>query len=93
LPGVANAQTITVTLANMDDSAGNSSASVSASMGVILGDTTANAAVNSSDIALTKSQSGQIVDRTNFRTDATANGAINSSDIALVKSKSGTALP
>ena len=86
-------QVLTVSLANVSDSAGNSSASVAASMGVLVGDTTANGAVNSSDIAQAKSQSGQIVDRTNFRIDVTANGAINSSDIALVKSKSGTAVP
>ena len=62
-------------------------------MGVLIGDTTANGAVNSSDIAQTQSQSGQAVTSSNFREDVTANGAINSSDIALVQSKSGTGLP
>jgi hypothetical protein len=62
-------------------------------MGVLGGDTTANRAVNSSDIAQTQSQSGQPVTNTNFREDVTVNGAINSSDIAFVQSKSGTALP
>ena len=93
LTGVPNAQTITVSLANVNDSAGNSSASVSASMGVLLGDTTSNGSVNSSDISQTKAQSGQAVTATNFRQDVTVNGSINSSDISLVKSKSGTALP
>ena len=62
-------------------------------MGVLAGDTTANRAVNSSDIAQTQSQSGQPVNANNFREDVTANGVINSSDIALVQSQSGTALP
>jgi hypothetical protein len=63
------------------------------SAGVLAGDTTANGAVNSSDIAQTQSQSGQLVTSSNFREDVTLNGSINSSDIVFVQSKSGTALP
>jgi hypothetical protein len=92
LTGVTNAQVIAVSLANVADSAGNSSTIVSAPMGVLIGDTTGNGAVNSSDIAQTQSQSGQPVTASNFREDVTINGVINSSDIALVQSKSGTAL-
>jgi hypothetical protein len=62
-------------------------------MDVLIGDTTANRAVNSSDVAQTQSQSGQPVNSSNFREDVTVNGSINSSDIAFVQSKSGTALP
>ena len=62
-------------------------------MGILEGDTTGNGSVNSSDISQTKSQSGQTVSQTNFRTDVTTNNSINSSDISLVKSRSGTALP
>jgi hypothetical protein len=65
----------------------------SATMGVLVGDTTANGSVNSSDIAQTQSQSGQPVTAANFREDVTVDGAINSSDVALVQSQSGTALP
>jgi len=61
-------------------------------MSVLSVDTTRNGAVNSSDIAQTQSQSGQLVTSTNFREDVTANGLIDSSDIALVQSKSGIAL-
>ncbi len=93
LTGVANAQTITVTLANVSDSSGNSSASISSSMGVLVGDTTGDGFVNSGDIAQTKSQSGTVVTASNFREDVTVDGSINSGDINLVKSKSGTALP
>ena len=93
LTGVTNAQTITVALNNVTDSAGNSSSTDFASMAVLLGDTTASRSVNSSDISQTKSQSGQSVTTSNSRQDVTADGAINSSDISLVKSKSGTALP
>lgn len=93
LTGVTNAQRLTVTLTSVADTAGDFSASVAATMGVLIGDTTASGAVNSSDVAQTQSQSGQPVGPDNFREDVTVNGSINSSDIALVQSKSGTALP
>jgi hypothetical protein len=81
-----------VALVNAHDST-NTIGNVSATMAVLIGDTTANGAVNSSDVAQTQSQSGQPVTSGNFREDVTVNGSINSSDIALVQSKSGTALP
>ena len=93
LTGVANTQTITVSLTNVYDAAGNSSSVVSAPMSVLLGDTTANKSVNSSDVAQTQAQSGQMVSVSNFREDVTVNGSINSSDVAIVQQQSGTALP
>jgi glucose/arabinose dehydrogenase len=93
LTGVANAQYLTVTLSNVIDVAGNAASTVSATMGVLAGDATANGMVNSSDIAEVQSQSGQLVTANNFRDDVTVNGSINSSDISLVQSQSGMALP
>ena len=93
LTGVTNAQYLTVSLTNAHDSFGNSGNVVGPQMGVLIGDTTANGATNSSDISQTQSQSGIPVNPNNFREDVTVNGAINSSDISLVQSKSGTALP
>ena len=75
------------------DSVGSFSPVVAGSMKVLVGDTTADSSVNSADISQTKSQSGHVVDSSNFREDVTADGSINSADISLVKSKSGTALP
>jgi hypothetical protein len=91
LTGVSNAQRITVTLLNVND--GASTINVGVQMGVLVGDTTGNGSVNSSDISQTKGQSGTVASSGNFRTDVTVNGSINSSDISTVKSKSGTALP
>jgi glucose/arabinose dehydrogenase len=91
LTNVSNAQTITVTLAGLND--GTNTYDVSVQMAVLLGDTTADGSVNSADIGQTKSQSGHAVTSSNFREDVTADGSINSADIGLVKSKSGTALP
>jgi hypothetical protein len=93
LSGVANAQRLTVTLNGISDTAGNFTAKLPATMGALVGDTTGNGSVNSSDISQTQSQSGQPVTSANFREDVTVNGFINSSDISLVQSKSGTALP
>ena len=91
--GVANAQTISVSLANVTDSLGNQSDTVIASMGVLLGDTTGNGNVNASDVSLTKLKSGEAADASNFREDVTVSGSINASDVSSVKLKSGTALP
>ena len=88
LNGVANAQTIAIRLVGV-----NGSGNVVIPMSVLLGDTTANGAVNSSDVGQTKAQSGAVVTSSNFRTDVTVNGAINSSDVTIVKAQSGTALP
>jgi hypothetical protein len=93
LTGVTNAQVVTVSLTNVNDAAGNSANAVSASMAVLISDTTADRSVNSGDISQTKSQSGNAVTNLNFREDLNADGTINSADIALTKSKSGTALP
>jgi hypothetical protein len=93
LTGVSNAQVITVSLTNVNDSSGNNSPSVPISMGVLLGDTTGNGTVNASDVSLAKLKSGQAVDSSNFRSDVTVSNSINSSDVSTVKLKSGTALP
>ena len=91
LTGVANAQSINVTLSGVSD--GTTNGDLSVPMNVLTGDTTADGVVNSADISQAKSQSGQSVTSSNFREDVTVDGFINSADISLVKSKSGTALP
>jgi hypothetical protein len=93
LTGVTNAQVVTVSLSNISDSTGNFSSAVSASMGVLVGDTNGDGFVNSADISQTKSQSGNPVTGANFREDVNADGFLNSADISVVKSESGTALP
>lgn len=91
LTNVANAQRLVLDLTNVND--GTTIGDAFVAMNVLLGDTTANSSVNSSDISQTQSQSGQPVTSSNFREDVTVNGQINSSDISTVQSKSGTALP
>ena len=91
LTGVINAQYITVKLTNVHDNAAHVG-DVSQQMGILIGDTSANGSVNSSDVSQTKTQSGTIATAANFRTDVTINGVVNSSDVSTVKQKSGTAL-
>jgi hypothetical protein len=94
LTNVSNAQRLTINLIGVNDGANTTNLSVP--MAVLIGDTTGNGAVNSSDLSQTQSQSGQPVVSgmsPNFREDVTVNGLINSSDISLVQSKSGTGLP
>ena len=93
LTGVANAQYITVTLTGVHDSTGASGNIVGPQMGVLVGNTNADFAVDSADIAQTKSQSGNSVNSSNFREDLNVDGFLDSADISLVKSKSGTSLP
>ncbi|MEP6810175.1 MAG: dockerin type I domain-containing protein [Chthoniobacterales bacterium] len=92
LTGVTNLQTLTVNLIGVSD--GLNMANLSVPVGILLGDTNGNGSVTSTDIAQAKSQSGQAVGASNFRTDVNANGGtINSSDVAQVKSQSGNTLP
>ncbi len=91
LTGVTNVQRITVTLFDVND--GTNTGDVPVSMGVLIGDVNGNAAVNASDVSLTKSQVGQTVSGSNFREDVNANGTISATDVALVKSDVGHSLP
>jgi hypothetical protein len=93
LSGVPNAQTITVTLDNVQDTAGGSSSAVSVDMGVLLGDVNGDGSVNSGDATLTRSASGQIATGTNFRADVNRDGTINSGDATIVRGRSGQSLP
>ena len=93
--GIANAQTIPISLLDVND--GTGTGDVSVLMSVLAGDSSSDGSVNSADISQVKSQSGQALTDSpptpNFREDLNIDGFINSGDISLVKSKSGTALP
>lgn len=93
LTGVTNAQRLTVTLMGITDTVGNNTPSLSATMGVLAGDTTGNGRVNSADVSQTQSMTGQAITQDSFREDVTVDGRINSADVSLVQMKSGTALP
>ena len=89
LTGVANAQTLTVTLSGVTDEFSQVLPNTPVSVNMLIGDTSGNGVVNATDVAQTKGQVGQPVTSSNFRTDVNANGIINTSDVAIVKAHSG----
>ena len=93
LTGVANAQTITLTLLGVSD--GRKTNDVPVTLSVLVGDSSASGSVTTDvDLnLLVTGQSGQPVTTKNFREDVTADGLIDNSDVSLVKSKVGTVLP
>ena len=93
LTGVANAQTVTVTLSNVTDVFAQVLASASLSASFLVGDTNGDTFVNAGDSLQTRNRSGQVTDGTNFRSDVNADGFINSGDTTGVRSRSGTSLP
>ena len=93
LTGATNAQTITVSLADVQDTAGNSSSLVSASMGVLIGDVTVNRTVSNTDVAQVKGQISAPVTASNFRNDVNANGIVSNTDVSVTKAQVSTTLP
>jgi hypothetical protein len=93
LTGVTcNEQYVTVTLTGVNDIYAQTLSSASAVMGLLIGDTTGNGFVNSSDISQTQAESGNLASASNFREDVAVNGTINSTDIQVVQANSGTSL-
>ncbi len=93
LKGVANAQTITITLLNVNDSAGNYSSAVSASMGVLLGDANASGRVDAADVSLVRQQTLQPISASNFREDLNVSGRIDAADVSIARQQTLTSLP
>jgi hypothetical protein len=93
LTGVSNAQVITVSLTNVTDSAGEFSSSVSASMGVLLGDVNASGRVDASDVSLVRQQTLQPVTTSNFREDINVSGRIDAADVSIARQEALTSLP
>jgi hypothetical protein len=92
LTGVANAQTLTVTLSGVTDQFSQVLPDTPVSVNMLIGDTSGNGTVNATDVAQTKAQAGQPVTSSNFRTDVNASGIINATDVAIVKAHSGQSI-
>jgi hypothetical protein len=91
LAGVANAQTIVVTIANVSD--GTTTNNVAIPMSLLLADVNGDRVVNSGDALQTRSRSGQAVDTTTFRSDVNTDGALNGGDTIIVRGQAGAGLP
>ena len=88
LTNVANAQTINITLNNV-----NGSTNLTIPMRLFIGDVNGDGFVNSGDALQTRNRSGQVSSSDNFRSDVNLDGVINSGDTTIVRARSGTALP
>jgi hypothetical protein len=91
LTGVANAQTIRITLVGVND--GTNTADVTIPMGLLLGDVNANKVVSNGDVSAIKAQVGQTVTLSNFRDDVNANGTLSNGDVSVAQSQVGQTLP
>ena len=89
LTGVSDVQQIAVTLSGVADAVGQILPDTAVALRFLIGDTTGDGMVGSSDIGQTKAQSGAAAGPANFRNDINTSGAINASDLGQVKSNSG----
>ena len=93
LSGVANQQTITITLNDVTDSFAQVLPPTEVKMSLLVGDTSGNGTVTGTDVSQTKFQVGHPVTDANCREDIVVSGGINSTDVGQVKLKSGNGLP
>jgi sugar lactone lactonase YvrE len=93
LTGVTNGQRVTVDLTNVADSAGNTSSSILASMGVLLGDVNSSGRVDAADVSVVRQQTLQPLDATNFREDINLSGRIDAADVSIARQQTLTSLP
>ena len=93
LTGVTNAQRTTLTLHNMKDVANQLLPDTTVTVGFLLGDTSGNGLVTSTDVSQTKLQSGHAVTSANFREDINANGSITGTDVSIAKLNVGSGVP
>ena len=92
LTGVANAQTITITLSGVND--GTNVGNVSIPMGVLLGDVNATRGVDGNDVSAVQSHTRQPVNSDAMaRFDVNVTGGIDGNDVSLTQSHTRTSLP
>ncbi len=90
LSGVPSNTTVAVTLNGVND--GTTTGTATVRLPVLVGDTTGDSVVNSADATQARTNSGQVTDGNNFRTDVNADGTVNSADATLVRRNSGMSL-
>jgi hypothetical protein len=73
--------------------AGDFSATISASMGVLLGDVNASGRVDAADVSSVRQQTLQTIGVSNFRNDINASGRIDAADVSIARQQTLTSLP
>jgi hypothetical protein len=80
-----NQQEVTLTLANVHDTLGNTLASAETSGCFLIGDVNGDGHVGNGDIGNIQGHLGEITDETNFRDDINADGRINNQDVQAAR--------
>lgn len=93
LTNVADEQKLAVKLQGVTDVFGQVLPDTTVNVNMLIGDTTSNRTVNSSDIIRIKELIGTPVTADTFRADINGNGSITASDLAQSKANSGHTLP
>jgi hypothetical protein len=93
LSQVTNDQTITITLVGVRVRSNPTTYTFSIPMGVLVGDTTGDRVVDSSDVSQTTARSRNAVTQSTFRSDVNFDGSIDGNDMSLIQSNVGKALP
>jgi len=93
LTGVTDQQNGTVTVNNVFGPSTGALSSASTQIGFLIGDVTADAAVNVGDTVQVRNNSGVTLDNTNFKYDVTVDGFVNVGDTIVVRAKSGDFIP
>jgi hypothetical protein len=93
LSNVPNGQYTGVTLNGVADASGNTAATITGTMGVLVGDVNGSKVVTSGDTNLCKAQALQAVTSANFRNDINASGAITTGDVNIIKQNALSQLP
>ena len=93
LSNVPNAQYTAVSLTGVTDSAGNTASTVSATMGVLVGDVNGSKRVDAADVSSVRQQTLQTITTANFRNDINASGRIDAADVSVARQQTLTSLP
>jgi uncharacterized delta-60 repeat protein len=93
LTGVTDVQKITVTLNTVTTSTAQVLPDTAVSANMLVGDTTGDKSVKSSDVTQTRGQVGVAVSAANFRQDVKTDGSIDVTDVGQVRSHVGNSLP
>ena len=92
-PRECNESIVTITAHDVMDETGDTLSSSSVAMGLLLGDVNGDRVVDGLDRKIVRSDRGERIDITNYRSDVNNDGFISAPDVRLVEHQNGTALP
>jgi hypothetical protein len=92
LTQLRNGYGVTVTLSGVRTISDPTLRNFSIPMGVLVGDTTGDGVVDSSDASQAQAQIGHTVTTSNFRNDMNLSGGVSSTDVTMIQSNAGMVL-